>query len=84
MTVIELRILFIIGLMVTAVLAYVTVVGTFTAVRWLRHQGERVFGREALVKAAVPRSGSRAGTTPIRADAERRVHLRQAAWRLRC
>lgn len=38
MTLIELRILFILGLLITAVLAYVTAVGMFAAIHWLRHR----------------------------------------------
>ncbi|MGH7309419.1 MAG: hypothetical protein ACREK6_12055 [Candidatus Rokuibacteriota bacterium] len=67
MTLIELRLLFIIGLLLTAVLSYVIVVGAFAALRWLLHQ------RGARVAAA----------TPSRAAAERRVQLGQTGWRLR-
>jgi len=81
---IDLRILFIIGLIATAVLAYATVVGTFAAAGWLRRLGERVLQRQALVKPVTPRPALRTGTNLIRADAERRVRTRQAAWRLRC
>lgn len=76
MTMAELRMLFIAGLLITAVLAYVVVVGGFAAVRWLRHQVD--------VRSASAPTEPRAAMTPLRADAERRVQLRQAAWRLRC
>lgn len=83
MTVVELRMLFIIGLIVTAVLAYVTVVGTFAAAGWLRRLGERVLRRRAIAKPGT-RPSWRAGTNPMLAGAERPVRSRQAAWRLRC
>lgn len=84
MTVIELRILFTIGLMVTAVLAYVAAMGMFALVRWVSYQGELLFSRRRPMKEAAARPRSRPGTIPVWPDAESRVRLRQAAWRLRC
>jgi hypothetical protein len=76
MTIVELRVLFVIGLLVTAVVAYVVAMGAFAAVTWLRRQG-------AVRPAAAP-IGPTGAMTPLRADAERRAHVRQAAGRLRC
>lgn len=84
MTSIELRILFIIGLIATAVSVYAIVVGTVTAARWLGRRVDRVLQRRALEKPATPPPGVWAGANPIRTDPERRLRSRHAAWRLRC
>jgi hypothetical protein len=73
---IEIRVLAITGLLVTMVLVTVLMVGTVALGRWLLH-------RWSLAKPA-PRDVVRLRTTPVSADAERRLRTRQAAWRLRC
>jgi len=81
---IELRMLFVVGMLATAVLAYVMVVGTFAAAGWLYRLGQRTLRRRALRRSVTARPGWRTDTNPIPADAERRLRARQAAWRLRC
>lgn len=80
---IEIRILAVTGLLLTMALVIVTMVGTLALGRWLRGVGERALHRRRLAKPAL-REGARMGTHAITADAERRVRMRQAAWRLRC
>ncbi len=70
-------------LLVTMALVIVTMVGALALGRWLRRVGERVLHRWPRDAGAL-RERSRIHTTPISADAERRLRSRQAAWRLRC
>jgi hypothetical protein len=82
---IEIRILAVTGLLVTMTLVIVAMVGALALGRWLRGVGERALLRRRLAKPAL-REGARMGAhaMTMTADAERRVRMRQAAWRLRC
>jgi hypothetical protein len=80
---IELRLLGIIGLLATMAVVVATVVGVLAVARWLRRVGQDLLHRHAGENATSRTTFPRA-TAPMLAEAERRVRLRQAAWRLRC
>jgi hypothetical protein len=81
MTVLELRILFVLGLIVTAVLAYATVAGSVALIRWLGGLNTRLI---ALRRSGVERPAERAALGRVMGEAEGSVRSWQAAWRLRC